>query len=120
MVRKLSDANTATDVVLSHPDGGRVIIQAKNHRSRARVKIGNMIVFGDKASAAEVRTAVAVSSEALNRLSHTIVRPGIRLTKRKGVPLFSIDPNNPGRVIRKLDGKTEQGVLEGGAFKVLD
>jgi hypothetical protein len=119
MVRKLPDPNTTADFVIYGSDGTRLIVQSK-HRRRARVKVGDMIVSGDKASAAEVKTAVARSSEALNRLSRVIVEPGVRLSKRKDVPLFSIDPNNPGRVLRELNGRVDRGILENGAFKILD
>ena len=39
---------------------------------------------------------------------------------RVSVPLFSIDPDHPGCVVRRLDGKVERGVLENGEFKVVE
>ena len=87
---------------------------------RARVKVGGVFVTGDKASAAQVKHAVATSAEILERLGLRIVRPGIKLKAVRGIPLFSADPKHPGRFLRRLDGKVESGVLENGAFKVVD
>ncbi|CAN5652841.1 hypothetical protein BH10PSE5_BH10PSE5_21760 [soil metagenome] len=87
-------------------------------RKRARVKIGGVFISGDKASPAEVRTAVAKSTAALGRLGKKIAKPGVRLYVARDVPLFSADPDHPDRVIRKLNGRTDRGVLEDGVFKV--
>jgi hypothetical protein len=106
-----------------HEDGSGAIVEAKVYkrsRKRARVKVGGVFVTGDKASAAEVKQAVARSTDMLERLGKKIARPGVRLQAARGVPLFSVDPHRPDRLVRKLNGKIERGILENGAFKVLD
>jgi hypothetical protein len=92
----------------------------KPSRKRARVKVGGVFVTGDKASAAEVKQSVAKSTDMLARLGEKIARPGVRLQTARGVPLFSADPDRPDRLVRKLNGKTERGILENGVFKVVD
>ena len=107
------------DLIIKSPDGLTTLVQAKK-RKRARVKVGGVYVSGDKATAAEVKNAVAKSTEALVRLANTISKPGVRLYAGRNVPLYSADPDHPDRVVRKLNGRTERGVLENGAFKALD
>ena len=110
----------AADLVVRHEDGPISVLQAKSSRKRARVKIGGVFVTGDKASPAEVKQAIATSSDILERLGKKLTRPGVRLKGGRNVPLFSADPDRPDRLVRKLNGKTERGVLENGVFKVLD
>jgi hypothetical protein len=97
-----------------------MVAQAKSARRRARVKIGGVVVSGDRASAADVKRSVAQSTDMLDRLGKKIVKPGVRLFAKRDVPLYSADPENPDRLIRKLNGKVERGVLENGVFKVED
>ncbi len=83
-----------------------------------RIKIGGVFVSSQKASREELKRGVQQSNTALERLSATLTKPGVKLPKRRNVPLYSADPDHPGLLIRKLNGKTERGVLEGGVFKV--
>ena len=111
------------DVIVDHGDGSYTLFQTKisaSQRKRARVKVGGVYVTGDKASAAQVKQSVAMSADMLERLSHKITRPGVRLKTVRDIPLFSADPEHPDRFLRKLNGKIERGVLENGAFKVVD
>jgi hypothetical protein len=104
------------DDVVVGPDGAA---RDKGKPKRTRVKFGGVFVFSDKPSAAQVKRGVSESTDALSRVSEKIAKPGIQLRARRNVPLFSIDPANPDRVIRKLNGKIDRGVLEGGEFKIL-
>lgn len=119
---KLVDA-AESDVVVDHADGSRSLVQAKaisSLRKRARVKVGGIYVTGDKASADQVKQAVSKSTDMLRRLGQKINRPGVQLKAARNIPLFSADPEHPDRFLRKLNGKIERGVLENGAFKVVD
>lgn len=108
--------SSPADIGLHMKDGSARTTQVK--RKRTRVTIGGSVVYSDKASAAELKQAVKSSAEALNRMSVKISKPGIRLHSRAGIPLFSVDPDNPSRIARKLNGKLEWGVFENGQFKV--
>lgn len=88
-------------------------------RRRARVKVGDVTVLVHKPTAAEVQQNVDKGTEALKRLRAKLIRPGVRVYARKDVPLYSADPDQPGVYIRKLNGQTDRGVLEGGRFRVL-
>jgi hypothetical protein len=120
MVTKPHTANHQADFVPVEKDGAAVVVQAKTSRKRARVKIGGVFVTGDKASAAQLKHSVELSSRMLDRLASKVVKPGVRLYAGKTVPLYSVDPDQPGRVVRKLNGKVDLGVLENGAFKVIE
>ena len=112
-----SHPNSSPDDIGFHrKDGSALISKAK--RKRIRVTVGGSFVFSDKASAAELKQAVKSSAEALNRMSVKLSKPGIRLKSRACIPLFSVDPDNPSRIARKLNGKVEWGVFEDGQFKV--
>jgi len=55
----------------------------------------------------------------LDRLKNRLIKPSVRVYPKKDVPLYFADAERPGIYIRKLNGKTESGVLEDGAFKVI-
>jgi hypothetical protein len=92
--------------------------EVKSKGKRTKVKFGGITVRVPKPTSAQVESNVAASTLALERAAKRLVRPGVRLYAKKGVPLYSADPERPGVYIRVLNGKTDRGVLENGAFKV--
>lgn len=120
MVTKRHKTNHHADFATVDKDGATVVVQIKAPRKRTRVKIGGVLVTGDKASAAQVKRSVELSSDMLVRLASKVAKSGVRLYAGRSVPLYSVDPDQPGRVVRKLNGKVEHGVLENGAFKVVE
>ncbi|WP_257541846.1 hypothetical protein [Sphingobium sp. CFD-1] len=80
-------------------------------------KLGNVTVSAQKPSAALVKDNVKRSSQALERAAARIVRGGVAIPQRKGVPLYSLDENNPKIVIRKLNGQISRGQLVDGKFQ---
>lgn len=120
MVTKPQATNDQADVVFFDEGGASVVVHTKAAPKRTRVKVGGVVILGDKASAAQVRRSVALSSDMLGRLASKVAKPGVRLYASKSVPLYSADPDHPGRVVRKLNGKVDRGVLENGAFKVVE
>ena len=94
--------------------------KVKGSGKRSTVKFGGVTVSVPKPSSAELKRNIAASTEALERVTKRLVRPGVRLYVKKNVPLYSADPREPGVYIRVLNGKTERGVVENGMFKVID
>jgi hypothetical protein len=92
----------------------------KAEGKRSTVKFGGVIVVAPKPSSAQLKRNVTASTEALERATKRLVRPGVRLYAKKDVPLYSADPRQPGVYIRVLNGRTERGILENGKFKVVD
>ncbi len=73
------------------------------------VTFGNITIRTPHISeAAERLTWVRKSTEVLERgLPALLVRkPGVRIKRKKGVPLYYTAPNEPEVLIRELDGKT--------------
>ncbi|MEL0253182.1 MAG: hypothetical protein VW935_14750, partial [Novosphingobium sp.] len=64
------------------------------------VRFGNVTVTSAKPSAEEVAANVRRSTEALERVVDRLCKGGITLRPSKGVPLYSLDRDNPEIVIR--------------------
>lgn len=98
-------------------DTGKVVTIAGVHGSRGvKTRLGNVTVSGAKPSAELVRTNIARSTEALERVGKTLIKPGVRLPEKKGVPRYSADENSPGVFIRRLNGEVTTGRLQDGRF----
>jgi hypothetical protein len=85
-----------------------------------RIKFGDVTITAPAPERAAVTANVAVSTAALGRAVDRLARPGVFLRTKKGVPLFSLDSENPDIVIRTLNGKTERGQLVDGTFQAID
>ncbi len=97
-------------------------ITAVKRRRGARgrkVKFGDVTITAPAPNRAVVNANVAFSTAALSRAVERLAKPGIFLRAKKGVPLFSLDSEDPDVVIRTLDGKTERGHLVNGAFQAI-
>jgi hypothetical protein len=104
---------------LAAPSAGPNAKTKTRRRRRSRVKFGGFTVVVPTPSAAEIKRQVDFSTQALERVKRRLTRPGVRVYAKKDVPLYFADSERPGVYVRKLDGKTERGVLEDGAFKVV-
>jgi hypothetical protein len=60
-----------------------------------------------------------LSREAMKALGGRLLKPGVKLADRKGVPKFYADETDPALVVRELDGKRERGRFENGQFKAV-
>jgi hypothetical protein len=108
-------------VAAATDDGrGPLVVKARGGGKRSTVKFGGVTVVVPRPSSAQLKLNVAASTEALERVTKRLERPGVRLYAKKDVPLYSADPRRPGVYIRVLNGKTELGIVENGAFKVID
>lgn len=84
------------------------------------VTFGSVTIETVSPSHAEVKRNIRVGQEALARGIKAFLKPGVHISMKKNVPLFSVDPERPTVFIRKLNGKTERGTLnrETGEFEV--
>ena len=90
-----------------HEDEVVILIQMKSSDAEVvSVTFGGVQVQADRVKPTTFKRNVRSGQLALQR-------------KRPGVPTYRVDPKNIGRVIRQLGRKTESGVFEDGAFKVL-
>ena len=100
-------------------DGSAVASKPRSKGGKLqKVKFGSVTVMVRTPTEAEVQRNVDRSTEALARGLKRLLRPGVRLYPKKGVPLFYADEDHPGKIVRMLDGKRDLGVYEDGDFKV--
>jgi hypothetical protein len=95
--------------------------QRQPTRGRNRkVKFGDVTVTAPAPSATLVKRNVQISTQALDRLATRLGKPGVTLRKRKDVPLYSLDSDDPDVMIRTLNDKTERGHMVDGVFQAID
>jgi hypothetical protein len=106
--QRSTKASSSTGIVVSprSRDGSRDVI----------TKLGEITVRGARPSPELVKANVNRSTQALERAGERLIKPGIRLPAKKGVPRYSADENNPGTFIRRLDGEITIGRLQNGQF----
>lgn len=100
--------------------GNAVTMRITTDGGMSKVKFGQVTVQGPKPSRAVVAENVKRGSESLKRAVVAVMRPGVSLRPKKGVPQFSVDANEPGVYRRRLDGRVERGHLVDGDFVVID
>ena len=98
---------------------GTAVVIGVADNSRARFKFGAVTVAAARVDHAVAQRNIEEGQQALERAAKKLSEPGISIRAAKGVPLYFVDEKQPSRLIRKLDGKTERGVLEDGHFKVV-
>ncbi len=102
-------------------DGKLSVKVRKTSASRSfKTKFGSVIVTGTKPSAESVKANVNRSTEALERVTRKLMKPGISLRAKKDVPQFSVAEDEPGVFIRRLNGRIERGRVVAGVFKAID
>lgn len=86
---------------------------------RRKVTFGNVTITGVRPGAEVVRENIERSTRALQRLMGKLTKPGVTLSKKKGVPRFSADEDEPSIFIRVLNGRTDRGRMVNGEFEIL-
>jgi len=97
----------------------RRVVAKSPGRKTTKVKFGDVVVVGERPSAAAVKQSVEFSTAALERLGVALAKPGITLRPRKDVPLYSAAGGDPGVLIRRLNGRTERVRFVDGVFEVI-
>lgn len=109
----------ATQSPVRTSNGKTVTIRKSPKQGTVKTKFGAVTVTGTKPAAELVDQNIARSTQALERVALRLLRPGVVIRRKKGVAEYSASENEPGVLIRKLDGKSERGRLEGKEFKVI-
>lgn len=102
---------TANDRVLTAHRTG------KDTMPIVEVTFGHVSVSVQQPTAANVKRAVTASKKVAKGLGERLVKPGVTLRHPPGVPVFTADPIDPQRVVRRLHGKVERGHFVKGQFK---
>jgi hypothetical protein len=82
------------------------------------VAFGSVTVKGGGPAPATVKHNIASGRSALKRGLSALIKPGVKLPRGKGIPIYHADPNDPTILIRELNGRDERGTLVDGEFKI--
>lgn len=95
-----------------------VLIHVRNGGTGSTVttKLGNVTVVAPHPSAERVKENVARWSAALKRVSAWLMRPGVFLPTKRGIPRYSVNEHDPQCIIWRLDGQTPRGRVVDGHF----
>ncbi len=85
-----------------------------------RIKFGAVTIAAAQLDQTAAQSNVEKGQRALARVAKKFCQPGVSIRAARDVPLYSVDEMQPGRLIRKLNGKIERGVLENGHFKAVN
>lgn len=103
----------------SSSNGQYLTVRGKAVRGK-KVKFGSVTISGSKPSAEEVRSNVARSTAALERVTRKLANPGVIIRTKRNVPQFSVAEGEAGVFVRRLNGRTERGRLVDGQFRVIE
>ncbi len=84
------------------------------------VTFGSVTVMVELPSAEVIKQNIRDGQLAFARARKAFITKGVKLDVPKGTPLYQAHSNNPKFLLRNIDGKVEQGILENGKFKVTD
>lgn len=104
----------------SKSSSGRLLIaqySGKNATPLVEITFGLVSASVERPTDAHVKRAVTASKKVAKGLGKRLVTPGVSLRHRPGVPVFTADPTDPQRVVRRLHGKSERGHFVKGQFK---
>ncbi|QCJ00900.1 hypothetical protein [Agrobacterium larrymoorei] len=111
MKRKSSDSPTKRKFGVS------VSPRELKSKSYVTVTFGDVTIAGNRPSAESIKAHVDRSTDALARVGKKLTKPGVTLSKKKGIPRFSVDENDPTIFVRVLDGQVDRGRMVNGEFE---
>ena len=90
-----------------------------SHAKTQKLRFGSVTIEGGAPSSATVKHNISLGQSALERGFKALVKPGVKLSRGKGIPIYRADPNDPRILIRELNGRDERGALVDGEFKIV-
>lgn len=112
MAKSKSRSEPVDDIVihLEMRSGGPEIVS---------VVFGGVKVQTDRVKPTVYKQNVLTGQRALKRAADQISDVGVDIGRKTSVPTYRVDPKNVDRVIRRFRGRSESGIFEDGAFKVI-
>lgn len=80
------------------------------------VTLGSVTLEVQRPKDFERQANILAGQVALGRLREALATPGVKLVRRKGIPLYFGCPDRPGWMIRELNGKKTMGRFVGDRF----
>jgi hypothetical protein len=120
MAKRSSKKNAAKGAFALVMGGGGVLKKGSKGPRAAKTHV---VTFGSAVARSSTtrrfsEVNIKAGQDALKRVETKLVRPGVNLRARKGAALYRADPDNPGGLIREIDGRVERVIFEGDDFKV--
>jgi hypothetical protein len=113
MTKKQGQAGQASETQ------AKVVVRDGKGRVRSVYTFGSAKLQSTKGHGKVSPETLEQSREAMRHLGSRLLKPGIKLPDRKGVPKFYVDEADPALVVREIDGKRERGTFENGHFKAV-
>jgi hypothetical protein len=99
------------------PKSPKVTI-GRGFKSSTTIKFGAVTLRGRAQDESSKRQNVKQGQAALKRAVTKLSSAGITIAQPDDIPFYFIDEARPDRLVRKLNGRTDYGVLKKGRFKV--
>lgn len=99
--------------------GANVFIGSRKDVS-VQVRFGAVTIAAGKQSREDIQRNIEQGQMALERAALKLAKPGVPIRAGKDVPLYHVDEEQPSKMFRTLNGKTESGFIENGRFKAVN
>lgn len=91
---------------------------AKSKSSVTEVTFGAVTVRVSTPDMGLIKRNIREGQEALKRAQVVLIKPGVKLLRAKGKPIFFASPDSLDAIVREVDGVRTIGKFVGGRFKV--
>ncbi|WP_242538524.1 hypothetical protein [Trinickia acidisoli] len=101
------------------PAKGKQSVARRPAKAEAKLTVtfGEVSVLVTQPTEEAVQKGVKASVKVIRDLGKRLLTPGVEIKQAKNIPVFTADPQNPNRVIRRLNGKSEVGHFVRGEFR---
>lgn len=94
-----------------------VVVKGRDHRGKVtKIKFGDVTIAGRLPDERVIRANVESSTDMLKRVGRGLSKPGVILSKKRGIPRFYVDENDPTVFVRVLNGNQSRGHMVNGEF----
>lgn len=83
---------------------------------RISVTFGDVTILSTRPTKKQVEERVLKGQQALQRARDGLIQVGVKLTRKKNVPLYYASPTEPLVIIRELNGEQVTGRFDEGRF----
>lgn len=84
-----------------------------------KVSFGSVVVEVKAPSDTTIQANILDGQAALERAKSAFLKPGVKITRPRGKPIYFGSPDRPDVIIREVDGVRTTGRFVGGRFRAL-
>ncbi|MFP3562930.1 hypothetical protein SB772_01475 [Paraburkholderia sp. SIMBA_030] len=93
------------------------VIEEVRPAGKLTVTFGEVSVRVTQPTEEAVQKGVKASVKVIRDLGKRLLTPGVEIKQANDIPVFTADPQNPNRVVRQLNGRSEVGHFIRGKFR---